>query len=116
MQLLWLISTHDPSIHLSLGIRIREVLDDVGSAHGDSSSDAVSGRRRPWELRSVIQEAFKASVEKRCKTEHPEPWLSRLQDVGIRDSMEGAIETRLEKSVPTATAIKRMMVIIVPLW
>lgn len=86
--------------HFPLGIRIREVLNEVGSAYGDSSSDAVSGRRRPWELRSVIQEAFKASVEKRRKEEHPEPWLSRLQDVGIRDSMEGAIETRLEKSIP----------------
>ncbi len=50
---------------------------------------------------------------KRREEEHPEPWLSRLQDAGIRDSMEGAIDTRSEKSVPTAAAT-RMMVIVVP--
>lgn len=93
---------------LSLGIRIREVLDEFGNVHGDSSSDAVSGRRRPWQLRSIIHAAFKASVEERRKNKHPELWLSRLRDVGIRDSMEGAIETRSETSAPTATADKRM--------
>lgn len=69
--------------------------------HDDSSGDdstAVSGRRRPWELRSVLQAAFKTSLEESRNKGHPEPWLSRLPDVGIRDSMEGAIEMRLEKS------------------
>eukprot|EP00903_Cladosiphon_okamuranus_P006480 g6339.t1 len=72
----------------------RQVLDEIGSADGDSASGEASGRRRPWELRSVIQETFKSSVEKRRKQEHPNLWLPGLLDVGIRDSMEGAIETR----------------------
>lgn len=87
--------------HLSFGIRTRQVLEEIGSAHEDSSGDAttVSSRRRPWELRPVIHAAFKARVEENQNKKQPDTWSSRLRDVGIRDSMEGAIEMRLEKSV-----------------
>lgn len=89
----------------------RKVLEEIGSDDDGSSDDATAlgVRRRPWELRLEIQAAFKRSVEESRTKEHPEPWLSRLQDVGIHDSMEGAIEMRLDESVSTATAAVRMM-------
>lgn len=89
---------------LSLGIRIREVLDEFGSAHGDSSR-VMQCEWPPSIVASAVDHP--RSVEGICRGEAQKrtlgTWLSRLRDVEIRDSMEGAIETRSETSVPIAT-------------
>lgn len=82
---------------------IRQVLEQVGSAHDGSSGGptAADGRRRPWELRSVVHAKFKSFVDEGRRSasqveghQHPASCLSRLRTDGIRDSMDGAIELR----------------------
>lgn len=74
----------------------RKMLEQVGS------TDDGDGRRRPWELRSVLHAAFRDLVEESRRkgsrgSQHQYlASCSRLQDGGIRDSMEGAIELRQE--------------------
>lgn len=85
---------------------IRQVLEQVGSAHHVISGDtaAVDAPRRPWELRSVIHAKFKSYIEegrKKASHEegHPTSLMLGLDEDGIRDSMDGAIELRSAPSV-----------------
>ncbi len=87
----------------AVGSLFRQVLEEVGSTNNQSSvgTTAMSGRRQPWELRSVIHDKFKSLAEGCGRIasqgeEHQNPgWsLSRLREDGIRDSMDGAIELR----------------------
>lgn len=81
----------------------RHVLEQVGGAHDGHSGEAtaVDGRRRPWELRSVIHAKFKSFVEEGRanvpeggERQHPASWLARVREDGILHSMDGAIELR----------------------
>jgi len=78
---------------------IRQILEQVGSAHD------ASGSRQPWELRSVLHGKFKnfveegrSNVSQGSHNEHLAASFSSLQDDGVHDSMEGAIELRSERS------------------
>eukprot|EP00752_Nemacystus_decipiens_P016836 g15068.t1 len=73
-----------------------QVLEQVGNAHDESfgGTATVDGRRRPWELRSVIHDKFKSFVEEGRRNAHPASALSRLQEEEVRDSIDGAIELR----------------------
>eukprot|EP00752_Nemacystus_decipiens_P013632 g12085.t2 len=84
-------------------VAARQVLDKLGTTNGDGFGEksAVDGCRRPWELRPVIHTAFKSFVEegRRNASEegcrrHPASRLLRLQEDGIRHSMDGAIELK----------------------
>eukprot|EP00903_Cladosiphon_okamuranus_P010804 g10207.t1 len=76
-------------------VAARQVLEQVGNAHDGSGSG------RQWELRSILHDKFKnfvqegrSNVSQGSHNEHPAAWCSSLQDDGVHDSMEGAIELR----------------------
>eukprot|EP00903_Cladosiphon_okamuranus_P010529 g9959.t1 len=83
-------------------VTARQVLEHVGKdcLSGDSSG-VDGGRRRPWELRSVLHAKFNDFVEEGRRNasqgaghHHPASCLSGLRGDGIRYSMDGAIEMR----------------------
>ena len=102
-----LIPTRDPLLPQH---PTRKILEQIGSTRDGSPGDysSVGGHRRPWELRPVIHTNFKSFVEEGRKDasqeggpQHPASFLSRLNEDGLRHSMDGAIEMRSEQSVFT---------------
>eukprot|EP00752_Nemacystus_decipiens_P001882 g1813.t1 len=84
-------------------VAARDLLEQIGSTH-DGSSGATTAKddhRRPWELRSAIHAKFKSYVEEGRRNasqageqQHPASDLSRVDEDGLRHSMDGAIELR----------------------
>ena len=96
----------------------RHVLEQVGSKHDGSCAGATGSDGRPWEIRSVIHSKFKSFVEEGRRNAlqgGKDQFFCSLQDDGIHDSMEGAIEMRLDAfSIVTTTA--RFEDVYITLW